>query len=232
MSKIGRNDPCWCGSGKKYKSCHFAEDQRKAVERMKIQKVRLARLHGMGVPGDSEMRGMYEELTGRSIPAGPLPNDARQMLTEIWQQQQLNRESSESLEPHKAEWEAYFNENPAEFEAVAETVASDEFFNDYELTDANTAKARTELGEPPLDDAAALRDYATQAVKLTLDKDDRTNFRDAIMSRLSDYTDAEDWKTAYVVATCAEQVNDEDTVAHPFLRDVIVRSLAKQNAPA
>ncbi len=22
-SKIGRNDPCWCGSGKKYKKCHF-----------------------------------------------------------------------------------------------------------------------------------------------------------------------------------------------------------------
>ena len=22
MSKIGRNDPCWCGSGKKYKNCH------------------------------------------------------------------------------------------------------------------------------------------------------------------------------------------------------------------
>jgi preprotein translocase subunit SecA len=21
--KIGRNDPCWCGSGKKYKKCHF-----------------------------------------------------------------------------------------------------------------------------------------------------------------------------------------------------------------
>ena len=21
--KIGRNDPCWCGSGKKYKKCHL-----------------------------------------------------------------------------------------------------------------------------------------------------------------------------------------------------------------
>ncbi|MGN0987024.1 MAG: SEC-C metal-binding domain-containing protein, partial [Otoolea sp.] len=24
MKKIGRNDPCWCGSGKKYKQCHEA----------------------------------------------------------------------------------------------------------------------------------------------------------------------------------------------------------------
>jgi preprotein translocase subunit SecA len=22
-SKLGRNDPCWCGSGKKYKKCHY-----------------------------------------------------------------------------------------------------------------------------------------------------------------------------------------------------------------
>ncbi|MSR83007.1 MAG: hypothetical protein EXS58_08795 [Candidatus Latescibacteria bacterium] len=25
--KLGRNEPCWCGSGKKYKKCHLNEDQ-------------------------------------------------------------------------------------------------------------------------------------------------------------------------------------------------------------
>jgi preprotein translocase subunit SecA len=24
--KLGRNDPCWCGSGKKYKKCHYIQD--------------------------------------------------------------------------------------------------------------------------------------------------------------------------------------------------------------
>lgn len=28
MNKIGRNDPCWCGSGKKYKKCHNSFDDR------------------------------------------------------------------------------------------------------------------------------------------------------------------------------------------------------------
>nr|HRJ42930.1 SEC-C metal-binding domain-containing protein [Caldilineaceae bacterium] len=28
-NKPGRNDPCWCGSGKKYKQCHMREDSRK-----------------------------------------------------------------------------------------------------------------------------------------------------------------------------------------------------------
>jgi preprotein translocase subunit SecA len=27
--KLGRNDPCWCGSGKKYKNCHLREDEAK-----------------------------------------------------------------------------------------------------------------------------------------------------------------------------------------------------------
>ena len=31
--KIGRNDPCWCGSGKKYKKCHEAFDEK--LEQMK-----------------------------------------------------------------------------------------------------------------------------------------------------------------------------------------------------
>ena len=28
--QLGRNDPCWCGSGKKYKSCHMKSDRAKA----------------------------------------------------------------------------------------------------------------------------------------------------------------------------------------------------------
>ena len=28
MEKLGRNDKCWCGSGKKYKQCHYAMDER------------------------------------------------------------------------------------------------------------------------------------------------------------------------------------------------------------
>lgn len=28
MKKLGRNDPCWCQSGRKYKSCHMAFDEK------------------------------------------------------------------------------------------------------------------------------------------------------------------------------------------------------------
>lgn len=33
--KIGRNDPCWCGSGKKYKKCHEAFDEKMEMMKQK-----------------------------------------------------------------------------------------------------------------------------------------------------------------------------------------------------
>lgn len=33
QQQVGRNDPCPCGSGKKYKRCHWAEDQKNRVTR-------------------------------------------------------------------------------------------------------------------------------------------------------------------------------------------------------
>ncbi|MHB8844396.1 MAG: SEC-C metal-binding domain-containing protein [Nitrospirota bacterium] len=30
-ARPGRNEACWCGSGRKYKKCHLPEDEKKAV---------------------------------------------------------------------------------------------------------------------------------------------------------------------------------------------------------
>lgn len=34
-ASLGRNDACWCGSGKKYKRCHLDRDQLKQQNRSK-----------------------------------------------------------------------------------------------------------------------------------------------------------------------------------------------------
>jgi hypothetical protein len=33
-SDLGRNDRCWCGSGKKYKRCHYEEDRELIASRL------------------------------------------------------------------------------------------------------------------------------------------------------------------------------------------------------
>ena len=53
--KLGRNDPCYCGSGKKYKDCHqsegdaFLKKLAKEEEKKRIRETR-ARLKAEGVP--------------------------------------------------------------------------------------------------------------------------------------------------------------------------------------
>jgi hypothetical protein len=38
---LGRNDLCWCGSGRKYKTCHLsADDRKRAAERSAMGNVR------------------------------------------------------------------------------------------------------------------------------------------------------------------------------------------------
>ena len=55
ISKVGRNDPCPCGSGKKYKDCHAAEGSvyleklAREQERQKLREMR-QRLKEQGVP--------------------------------------------------------------------------------------------------------------------------------------------------------------------------------------
>ncbi|MFJ5320548.1 SEC-C metal-binding domain-containing protein [Pectobacterium parvum] len=39
MSKIGRNEKCWCGSGKKYKHCHSGRDKQVPLSRGDAQRV-------------------------------------------------------------------------------------------------------------------------------------------------------------------------------------------------
>jgi methionyl aminopeptidase len=51
--KLGRNDPCWCGSGKKYKSCHMAFDE----------KIRGFQLRGGEVPDRSIIK-TEEQIQG------------------------------------------------------------------------------------------------------------------------------------------------------------------------
>ncbi|MCM1387939.1 MAG: methionyl aminopeptidase [Bacillus sp. (in: Bacteria)] len=53
MKKLGRNDPCWCGSGRKYKACHMAFDE----------KIQQYALEGHIVP-DHDMIKSKEQIEG------------------------------------------------------------------------------------------------------------------------------------------------------------------------
>jgi len=54
---LGRNDLCWCGSGKKYKKCHLERDERKRVEASYSAQVTNRNRIGDGImPGKAKPR--------------------------------------------------------------------------------------------------------------------------------------------------------------------------------
>jgi len=227
MPSPGRNDPCHCGSGKKYKHCHFAADRAAAGQRADADRSRLERLEAVGHPSDNEIRELYHELTGRSLQAGPIPDQARETVTDVWRQRRLADRALVALAPERKQWEAYFRDRSEEFDAVAAELGRDPFFDRFVLTNANAHKVRRRLGEPPREDPAARRAYAAEAVGLSLDDEDRANFRQALLGRVPELIDAGRLREAYVMAVCAERAEDPKAPVSPFLEDVVMRSLRR-----
>ncbi|MBA2482090.1 MAG: type I methionyl aminopeptidase [Planctomycetes bacterium] len=108
MAKLGPNDPCWCGSDKKYKRCHFARDQLRILQGQATEQTppppgfRAVKPHALSprraVP-EHIVRPDYA-LTGR--PANPR---SRQLLKTPEQIERLRRAcklAREALEVAKA----------------------------------------------------------------------------------------------------------------------------------
>ena len=56
LKTTGRNDPCPCGSGKKYKKCHLSEDQAQAHEVLLKTQEEARENASQEESGDSEKR--------------------------------------------------------------------------------------------------------------------------------------------------------------------------------
>ena len=57
QAEIGRNELCWCGSGKKYKKCHLKKDELKRAEANYSAQVTARNRIGDGVmPGKTKPR--------------------------------------------------------------------------------------------------------------------------------------------------------------------------------
>ena len=55
--ELGRNDLCWCGSGKKYKRCHLKKDELKRVEASYSAQITARNMMAGGVmPGKAKPR--------------------------------------------------------------------------------------------------------------------------------------------------------------------------------
>jgi hypothetical protein len=101
MGKVGRNNPCPCGSGKKYKKCCLAKDEAAAIEAT----ARIPRSSGLGavganLPGDVDLHPyviakMADDPETRAEVDATLGRKARRKL---WTPSQLGAMSTDEIE--------------------------------------------------------------------------------------------------------------------------------------
>src|SRR3954447_7579625 len=70
QAPIGRNDLCWCGSGKKYKKCHLKKDELKRVEAAYSAQLTARNLMASGVvPGSGGKKKPVRQPEAEPTPA-------------------------------------------------------------------------------------------------------------------------------------------------------------------
>ncbi len=224
MAQIGRNDPCHCGSGRKYKQCHLREDLARATGAAEEQRARDAQLAAMGSPSPEEQRALYQELTGRHLAGDRIPAKIEESLIDAWRQRRWVAQARERLAEHAAAVERALNEDPAAFERVAEGLVAELDLSRFELTQVNRRRVLAQLGAPP-EDPLQRRSYAQAAGRLVLVEEDRRGFHEGLLAELPALVEAERWTEAWVLERCAERALDPDAEATAFLEDVVQRSL-------
>ena len=69
QAPMGRNDLCWCGSGKKYKKCHLKKDEHNRIEAAYSAQTTARNLMASGImPG-----GSGKKKPARQAEAAPAP---------------------------------------------------------------------------------------------------------------------------------------------------------------
>jgi len=70
IAKLGRNDRCHCGSGKKYKKCHLAADDEARTAELAAQNAALAEAAREAAEEDPEGAALKEEAAKEAFSKG------------------------------------------------------------------------------------------------------------------------------------------------------------------
>jgi len=74
---IGRNDPCHCGSGKKYKKCHLEKDEAKARKEREIAALNAAKVMAEQAKKEQKESG-HDSKEAAGAHAKPAPDSGKE----------------------------------------------------------------------------------------------------------------------------------------------------------
>lgn len=204
MSKVNRNDPCPCGSGKKYKQCCMNKDQ-------EPRRVRAALAGKLAVEDTSEE--MVEALA-----------TYEKKFEEI-------EELTKAMESHQLEFQRLMNNPKALAEQAHELFAGETFepyhYNAEQIQQACEAAA---YPEPPAIGTTEYGQFLILTTGYLADKKRRLEIGLELLDMIPGKVEEEQYLDAWLLQLSAFQMVETPTEANLFLTEMLNYGLQEQPA--
>jgi SEC-C motif len=218
MINLGRNDPCHCGSGKRYKKCHLDADQRSragirqsqpgsespsAFADVKNLPKLLRQLSELGSARDRKEVG---ELLSKTEP-----------ILEYLERRPEIEAAAAKLEAHRSEFERLAADE-SRYLALAQAVFVEECFAPLRFTASDVQRAFDHVGYP----ATMSPDERTvqilrAAILHAADKERRSRLAARLLLRLPEFVDAGRYLEAWLLQCSALETAEDHDESNAFL---------------
>lgn len=226
--KIGRNDPCHCGSGKKYKFCHLPLDEAQATPTAAVPREPdsaensptpsalteleeglrvLQELQGVG---DKKKKAEIEKLLAQAAP-----------IVAYTKRQPEIEAAAATLESHREEFEKLSNDS-AKFQEKIEALFAEERFVPLRFTIEQIQRGVDHAGTPIGVPKDKLAEHLRGMILYLADKSYRTSAAIKLLLAVPDFVEAGRPIEGCVILSCARKTTEAKDEANPFLWQMFV----------
>ena len=226
MNKLGRNDPCHCGRGKKYKRCHLAADEkqsapahRPSVPEADLKETREQSPLRAADPG--QIIGLLKGLKRKASTKGwagfskLLPE--LQPVLEFMERQPAIEAASLALEAHRAEFFESAKDHEAHGRRSSELFAEARFAP-LRFTANDVRRAFEQVGQPA---GLAADDRTVEIVRAAIlylaDDSRRKEMAMALLMHMPDLVADHRYLDGWLIQQCAHDTTEAPDESNPFL---------------
>lgn len=220
---IGRNDPCPCGSGRKYKRCCLAKDeQRAAQEREHVPQPEEDAPSPAKAPDIHQISAMLQELARKSS-SGKARAEFEDLLAQTrpildyMEQQPAIEAAAKAIEAHRADFDKLVEDGNA-YQERTRALFAEERFAPLRFTADDIQRAFDKVGKrAPGSSDDQFVETMRKAILHLADKQRRNQSAMSMLVHLPDYVAANRPLDAWIIQHCAYLTQEETDDSNAFL---------------
>ena len=234
--KISRNDYCPCGSGKKYKNCHFGKEDPVIVQKSRQSPSQKVIWDDLDPAKANVMSPEYWEKMSKQLPPDmrkefePMIRQARQYAEFESRREQIEA-AGRALEVHHSEYKK-LTQNTAEWLRRAEQLFAEDPFVDMRVSAADVQRAFETVGYPlPGSTGTTFTEIVDKAICFLLDDAQRATLAQRLLLTLPDYVKAGRYLDGWIIQHSANlTAESRKDVTGPFLLAMFLHGLREWDA--